>query len=376
MNRLFNYIIIISVMVLSACVDPPVPEGENSPTPEPKVTYEWVDAYSLAFLRQGTSVIVLRYFEQDEWKEALGVGESNNSKFQSNSFKGVSIARELGGWDSVLGYTFDNKLFVHEGLGLAFGEFPQEPDHELGGVASSPAIVHIGNSEYLIAYTAQDGTIRLQSLNFGAGFGNQIPLTVEGNENVSSSRPAMAYYNGRLVVVWSQNDPRVFRYVAADYQPGDDAATIIAAGEIEKAESNIPDYAADPALTHDGVGQFYLSVLYRSQTDSIDENLSHAALSLLSSPDGMNWTLFNEGTPNVQDLKPGLVNIDLAAQPSGEILFAVTTTTDEGSRVGKVYQYQSGLGWTGPDLNATFKWEPGFSSFSLVRSQYQRQSGQ
>lgn len=349
MKHLLKLLVLLSAALLSGC---PGPAGE------------WVDGYQLTFLRQGTSVMVLRYFEGGQWQETTGV----SSESGSGLFKGVAMASELGGLRSVLGFTKGDQLFLHEGLGLEFGEFPQTPDHEMGGVTSAPAIVHIRGSEFLIAFSAPDETVHLHPFNFGQGLGGQIALTVDGNDHVLG-HPTLAYHNGRLVVVWTQwTSPPRFRYAAADYQPGDTSINVVANGEVPTGgPEEVPE--VDPTLVHDGSGTFYLAVLYKSSLTG----LTHDSLSVYSSPDGMAWAVFNGGVPDDHIFPTGRNSIAIAAQPSGEILLAVSTDgPGTGSRVGKVFRFLNGSGWTEIDSNAVFKWEPSIDSFSLIRSQYVR----
>ena len=328
------------------------PDDPNKTHP----SLEWVDGYWLAFRQKGTSYIELRYFVEGQWKEATDVRASGATESW-----GVGLASELGGLRSVLGYNQKgDKLFIHDGLALLFGV---TPGHEMDGVISAPAIIHTGDSEFLIAYQAQDDTVHLRPYNPGPGFGNQIALSVEGNDHVLN-RPTIAYHNGRLVVVWARwigcSSNSRFRYVAADYQPGDNTITIVATGEM----SGIPELQADPALTHDGAGLFYLAVLRRSGCTGLTSD----QLSIYSSPDGMTWTVFHGGVPKKR-WYTGLTNVDIAAQPSGEILLAVTTT-ENGYRVGRVFRFLSGSGWTELGASTAFKGEPFYGSFSLIRSQY------
>jgi hypothetical protein len=347
MKHLIKSLILLSVMLITACDGP----------------REWVDGYSLTFLQQGTSEIVLRYFEEGQWKETTRV----SSKPESGLFQGVGLARELGGLRSVLGFTNGDELFIHDGLGLVFGEFPQEPDHKMGGVTSAPAIIHTGDSEFLIAYRAQDKTVRLQPYNPGPGFGDQIALSVEGNDNVIN-RPALAYHNGRLVVVWGQfTSPPRFRYAAADYQPGDDAVTVVATGEPPSGSYNVPAPQADPALTHDGAEMFYLAVLGRSSWQTLGKD----HLQIYSSTDGKTWTFFDGYRPDDSDFQRDITNVEIAAQPSGEILVAITASTSASGGT-RVFRFLRGSGWTELDPNTVFMWESNIESFSLIRHQYLR----
>jgi hypothetical protein len=352
------------------------PDNPNKTDP----TEEWVDGYWLAFRQEGTSYIELRWLEEGQWKEepdvrAWGAQDSRKGPKgeQWYQYWGVGLAYELGGYKSVLGFNNPegDELFIHNGLGLGFGG-TKTPDHKMGGVTSAPAIIHTGDSEFLIAYRGQDERVHLQPYNY-AGFGNQIALSVGGNDNVFPNRPTIAYHNGRLVVVWAQSktcETAHFRYVVADYQPGDNNITIVGTGEVQ----GMPRIYADPALTHDGAGLFYLAVVRSNSCPTLygDDRLYGDALRIFSSPDGMTWTSFPGPSPLKSILPTAtMTNVEIAAHPSGEVLLAVSTADKKGSAVGRVFRFRSGSGWTELDASTVFKGVPcRASSFSLIRSQY------
>ena len=148
-------------------------------------TRTWTDGFSLAFHRPGTSLLALRYAEEEQWHEAQAISvkepklaqcivsfdnaeESEcweTEEVNMNFFQGVGLAREIGGARSVLGYTNKNILFIHAGVGLVFGE---SPDLTLREVASSaPSIVHIADSEWLVAFQDMTGRLHIRRYTYG-----------------------------------------------------------------------------------------------------------------------------------------------------------------------------------------------------------------
>lgn len=324
----------------------------------------WHDGYAIAYYREGGSTILVSYQTSGAWQGAPG-----QNIVGSGTLLGVDLGRQPRNIVTIFGYTRgDQKMRIFVTPGLAWGSLP--PTDILTGVASAPAITHSGGDEWLIAYKASGGIggieVRPYTVESAGGFGNPLDLTTATTRNANVvGRPAIAYFNGRLVLVWGRDEEAdnggMFRFVAADYQPGNTAISVIQAGEVPGGGDPFFDaeHRSSPTLAHDGVGTFYLAVIRRNSAADF--------VYVYSSPDGQNWTSLSDSYPGNPQFTLGETQLSIAAKPNGEVLLAIVSGPAEYFPP-LVLRFQNGA-WT--EVSGVFGGIPNrYSDFALVRHQY------
>lgn len=312
---------------------------------------KWHDGYALAY--RSTAGIELRFEPSTGWQDAGRIAVPG-----SGTFFGVGLARRNDNdTRSVLGYnTSAGVLQLYTGIGLAFGASPTDV---LPGVSSGPAVVHVAGDEWLVAFTNSNGSVELRPYLYApnGGFQNSIGLAVTNNDNVADA-PAIAYFNGRLVLVWGRTaGSRAFHFVAADYQPRSNSITVVQEGDIASGPTTISDFTSAPSLAHNGAGSFYLAIHERTGNQMTTPGPIH----VLSSADGRAWTYISAQLP----ASPQGTRVSIAAKPDGDVLLGVIS----GASASRMYRLRSGT-WL--DLGqAGFSTAPDFTStFALIRNQY------
>lgn len=274
---------------------------------------EWYeDGYANAFLAgtgsgEAKSDLVLRVKKGEKaWYEAsrLGIG--------SGSFRGVGLAQRPRHTSTLLGYTLGHILKIHQGLGLAFGS---RPGNELRGVATGPALVHTTGSSWLVAYTLTQGR-GIQVRPFYSGrtsrFGPPLDLSGIARNDHVAGRPAIAYVDGRLVLVWGRvAGNRAFRYLAADFDPGTNAVEIVGQGDVPRPQSYyVTEFKSSPALARDSRGSLYLAAVYRSGLTG----LTYDTIKVYSSSGGTTWRSIGASFPGGTRFHTGQTHVGLAAR--------------------------------------------------------------
>jgi len=233
-----------------------------------------------------------------------------------SSFEGVGVAERPGGTETLLGYTVDRKMTLRRGKGVKFGK---KPVGELKGVAAGPAIAHVTGSSWLVAYRPNGGGVEVRPFDSRGGGGLGSPLDLSGVEGTDEllGRPAIAYADGRLAMVWGRSkDNYAYRYLAADYEPATGAVEIVDQGKVEKPTRKYAGFAAEPrsspALTTDGTGAFYLAAIYRGVPGQ-----PFNTVRIYSSRDGSEWQMMDRPFPGGNSFHTGWSHIGLAARNEG-----------------------------------------------------------
>jgi len=333
--------------------------------------YVWREGYALSYLQANTSVILVR------WRTSSGPWQ-DGGRFAGGApagpFMGIGLGRGVGDPRALLAYTKGSNLRVYEGLGF---NFDARPADELAGVASAPAITHIRHDEWLIGYTRPDGMLELRPYSAAAPRRFKAPLDLTSattHNNSVAGRPALGYSDGLLVMVWGRvADNRAFRYVAAQYRPGDTTLRVLGAGEIPLPPGGgVGEFTSSPALAHDGVSTFYLAAVYRSGLSG----LTHDIIRVYRSGDGQNWSDLN--VPIMGDFLTAQTHVGIAAQPNGEVILGIAN----GPHHGRMLRLENGVWYepdnlpflSRPDFAFSYRPDP-FSEFALVRHQYLASSG-
>lgn len=287
----------------------------------------WRDGnYMFAYLNRDQGEISIRFKKAGEtWQDEDSVRPQG-----SGQFVGVDVATEDRGLTSVLGYTMGDELRIHHGLGTAF-DFNDNAN--LSGVASTPSIVHTENNKWLVGFTRSQGTgieVRTYPGQNNRDLGDSVSLAGIQRNNFVGAGPALAYFNGRLVLVWGRvADNRTYRYAAGSFDHATSTFTLDAQGDIPLPPGGgVSEFTGSPSLTHDGVGTFYLAAVYRGSTSG----LSNDSVFVYMSADGTNWsrmtTPFPDGSSFLAGQANGQTNVSIAAQPNGELMLSVVSGLD------------------------------------------------
>lgn len=252
--------------------------------------------------------LAVRYQRSDEaWQTAPGL------KVGNVTVRGVGLAQRPGDGEMLLGYTVEGTMKLHPSRGMSFERRPIE---QLPGVADGPGIAHTGGDSWLVAYRLPNGRVVVRPFRSGEQAGLGPPLDLSGMERNSRSRnrPAIAYANGRLVVVWGRSaDARAYRFLAADYDPATGSTRIVDQGEVPAPTREHAAFVAEPesspALADDGAGTFYLGAIYRGVPGQ-----PFNTIRLYSSEDGSSWRMFERPFPGGNSFHTGWTHIGLAAR--------------------------------------------------------------
>lgn len=303
--------------------------------------HEWRAGYALAYLQDDTSVLWLR------WRSAIGLwrdGGRLGAGTPAGDHAGVGLGQATGDARMLLGYTKGGNLRMYRAQGLAF-DLTQPPSDQLTGVASAPAITHVRDDTWLVAFARADSSIELRPFVQGR-FQNPVHLTT--NASVTRTyvsgifmRPAIAYFNGLFLMVWASNRTDPYLYITAQYQPGDAALSAVATGEVP-LPTPAHERAAAPALSHDGADTFYLATSHGRQ---VGNRIVDYEVSVYHSPDGRSWRMHSTG-----QMRRPHARLGIAARANGEVLLALVgdRSRPDGRPIGRMLRYQNG-GWYEPD---------------------------
>jgi len=250
---------------------------------------------------------------------------------------GLGLAQRPGDGRMLLGYTVDGTMKLHRSSGL---KFARQPVQRLKGVAVGPGIAHVSGDSWLLAYTLPNGDIVVRPFDSSgpARFGPPLDLPGTQRDTRPRGRPAIAYADGRLVLVWGRSgDARLYRYLAADYEPRTGSANVVGEGRVPKPPRDFSDYIAEPqsspALADDGAGNFYLGAVYRGVSGRQFDTIR-----IYSSQDGAEWQAMDRPFPGGNKFHTGWTHVGLAARaaegeaaPAADLVLAVISGGNPGT---------------------------------------------